>query len=166
VDAPQSEPTSTVSAWPERARAAAANATAALRRAQDLAAASQRANDELGGPFTCTIDRAGSLWSDTRLTLSAPGEALAFADRAVARFAATPTEMRNFGSERMSRLQQVRAHLALGDHAAAEDALAPVLATDPQHRYARCSSALPRSARSWPAPLERVPRSVGASKRP
>jgi len=112
----------------------AERATAALRRGQDLAETAERADDELSGPFTCTIDRAGSLWSDTRLALGAADEALAFADRAVARFEATPSEARNVGSERMSRIQQVKAHLALGDHAAAEDALAPVLATAPQHR--------------------------------
>jgi hypothetical protein len=112
----------------------AENATAALRRAQDIAETAERDADELSGPFTCSTDRAGSLWSDTRLALGAAGEALAFADRAVARFEAAPAEARNVGSERMARLQQVKAHLALRDHAAAEEALAPVLATAPQHR--------------------------------
>lgn len=49
------------------------------------------------------------------------------ADRAVARFEAAPDEQRNLGSERMARLQQVRARLALGQLEGASDALAPVL---------------------------------------
>jgi hypothetical protein len=112
----------------------AENAMAALGRAQDIAATVQRADDELSGPFTPTLDRAGSLWSDAQLAIGEAGEALTFADRAVARFEATPAEARNLGSERMARLQQVKAHLALGELGAAEDALTPVLATAPQHR--------------------------------
>ncbi|MBV9314618.1 MAG: hypothetical protein JO100_13025 [Pseudonocardia sp.] len=36
----------------------------ALRHAHQIAEHSERAQDELGGPFTCPLDRAGSLWSD------------------------------------------------------------------------------------------------------
>jgi transcriptional regulator with XRE-family HTH domain len=106
----------------------------ALRRAQSIAETSARAEDELAGPLTCSADRAGSLWSDTELAMGRADDALAFADRAVAEFEATPQERRNLGSERMTRLQQVKAHLVLGDLGAAEDALRPVLDTPAAHR--------------------------------
>ena len=112
----------------------AERATEALQRAQRAADAALRAEDELAGPFTCPVDRAGSLWSDTELTLGQADEALAFADRAVAAFEATPEDRRNLGSERMTRLLQVKAHLLLGEVDGAEDALRPVLETAPQHR--------------------------------
>jgi hypothetical protein len=109
-------------------------ATAALRRAQRIGETAQRAEDELSGPLTCSVDRAGSLWSDTELALGQADDALVFADRAVAAFEATPEDRRNRGSERMTRLQQVKAHLVLGDLGAAEDALLPVLDTASAHR--------------------------------
>lgn len=112
----------------------AEHATTALRRAHDIAGSVQRLEDELAGPFTCTVDRAGSLWSDTHLALGAADHALDHANRAIARFEATPADQRNLGSERMTRLQQVKAHLVLGDLGEAEDSLVPVLETAPQHR--------------------------------
>ncbi|GAA1313676.1 helix-turn-helix transcriptional regulator [Saccharothrix xinjiangensis] len=101
----------------------------ALRRAQRVAETSDRAVEELAGPLACSVDRAGSLWSDTELALGRAEGALALADRAVAQFEATSDERRNRGSERMARLQQVKAHLVLGDLRAAEQALRPVLDT-------------------------------------
>ncbi|MEV0681696.1 hypothetical protein AB0I60_34760 [Actinosynnema sp. NPDC050436] len=80
------------------------------------------------------MDRAASLWSDTELTLGRADGALTLADRAVATFEATPEQRRNQGSERMARLQQVKAHLVLGDPAAAENALQPVLDTPADQR--------------------------------
>ncbi|MFD0200710.1 MULTISPECIES: hypothetical protein [Saccharothrix] len=112
----------------------AARADDALRRAQRVADIDARAEDELGGPLTCSVDRAGSLWSDTELALGRADDALTFADRAVAEFEATPEERRNRGSERMTRLQQVKAHLVLGDLGTAEDALRSVLDTPAPHR--------------------------------
>ncbi|MFD9734630.1 hypothetical protein [Umezawaea sp. NPDC059074] len=109
-------------------------ATAALRRAQRAGETAQRVEDELAGPLTCSVERAGSLWSDTELVLGQADNALAFADRAVAAFEATPEDHRSRGSERMTRLQQVKAHVVLGDLAAAEEALRPVLDTAPAHR--------------------------------
>ncbi|XVS67763.1 helix-turn-helix transcriptional regulator [Actinosynnema sp. CA-299493] len=106
----------------------------ALRRAQSIAETAARVEDELAGPLMCSVDRAGSLWSDTELAMGRAEDALAFADRAVAEFEAAPRERRNPGSERMTRLQQVKAHLVLGDLAAAEDALRPVLDTPAAHR--------------------------------
>ena len=101
----------------------------ALRRAQETAENTARVGDELAGPQTCTVDRAGQLWSEAELALGRAEDALAFADRSVARFEATPEERRNRGSERMARLKQAKAHLVLGDLRAAEDALRPVLDT-------------------------------------
>ncbi|WP_154814456.1 hypothetical protein [Actinophytocola xinjiangensis] len=109
-------------------------ATAALRRARDSADSAERAEDELAGPFTCTVNRAGSLWSDTHLELGAADDALDYANRAVATFEETPADQRNLGSERMTRLQQVKAHLVLGDLVNCENALTPVLETGTQHR--------------------------------
>jgi hypothetical protein len=86
-----------------------AKAGTALRNAQRVAESVQRAEDELSGPFTCSTDRAGSLWSDAHLALGSADKALAFADRAVATFEATPADQRNLGSERMTRLLQVKA---------------------------------------------------------
>lgn len=108
-------------------------AHAALRHAHRIAESSA-STDELSGPFTCTLDRAGSLWSDTELVLGAADKALVAATDAVAAFEATPAERRNWGSERMTRIQQVKAYLLLGDDAAAWRALEPVPDTDPHHR--------------------------------
>ena len=112
----------------------AEDARRALARARDAAEAGQQADDELAGPFTCSADRAGGIWSDVLLALGEPAAALAEADRAVATFERTPTERRNPGSERMARVQQVRAHLALGQFDGAAEALLPVLTTAAEHR--------------------------------
>jgi transcriptional regulator with XRE-family HTH domain len=109
-------------------------ASKALRQAWQVAETAETQGDELGGPFSCSLDRAGGLWSDTQLTLSVADAALEHADRAVAAFESIPPTQRNWGSERMVRLQQVRAHLALGQLDGAELALAPVLDTAPEHR--------------------------------
>jgi transcriptional regulator with XRE-family HTH domain len=106
----------------------------ALRQAWARAEAVEPTDDELVGPFTCSFDRASGLWSDTQLTLGAAEAALEHAERAVSVFDALPPARRNWGSERMVRLQKVRAHLALGQLDGAELALAPVLDTAPEHR--------------------------------
>lgn len=109
-------------------------ARAALARARAAAETVEQGGDELTGPFTCPVDRAGGFWSDVHLALGRPADALAEADTAVAAFERAPADRRNPGSERMSRLQQVRAHLALGQYDGADEALAPVLDTAPEHR--------------------------------
>ncbi|MEU5696728.1 helix-turn-helix transcriptional regulator [Actinosynnema sp. NPDC020468] len=106
----------------------------ALRQAQLLSETTGRNEDESEGPLTCSVGRAASLWSDTKLALGDAQEALNSANRAVALFEATAKDHRNLGSERMTRLQQVKAHLVLHDLPAAEDALRPVLDTPPSHR--------------------------------
>lgn len=106
----------------------------ALGKAQRCAETSRQSADELGGPFTCGFDRASGFWSDTQLALGAAQAALADADRAVTTFEAQPLERRNQGSERMVRMQQARAYLALGQLDGAEDTLMPVLDPTPEHR--------------------------------
>lgn len=110
------------------------NAANALVRAQRRAETVRDDRDDLSGPFRCSVDRAGNLWSDVHLSLGAADQALDFANRAVATFEATPPDQRNIGSERMTRLQQVKAHIVLGDLGEAETTLAPVLDTASQHR--------------------------------
>jgi hypothetical protein len=108
-------------------------ARVALAEAQD-AAESAEPEDEIGGPFTCTRDRAASLWSDTHLALREPDDALRLAADAVAAFEATPEDQRNAGSERMTRVQVVKAYIQQRELDGAAEALAPVLATPPEHR--------------------------------
>jgi transcriptional regulator with XRE-family HTH domain len=110
------------------------NARVALIRARDATEAVDQACDDLAGPFTCSADRAGGFWSDVYLALGQPSDALAEADRAVAAFERAPTERRNPGSERMARIQQVRAHLTLSQFDGAAEALTPVLDTAAEHR--------------------------------
>lgn len=110
------------------------DARTALARAHAAAETRHQADDELTGPFTCSVDRAGGFWSDVHLALGQPAAALAEADRAVATFERALAEKRNPGSERMARVQQVRAHLALGQFDGAAETLLPVLATAPEHR--------------------------------
>lgn len=110
------------------------DARAAFARARNAVDTADPADDELTGPFSCSADRASGFWSDLHLVLDAPAAALADVDHAVAAFEATPEPHRNYGSERMVRLQQVRAHLALGELEGAQQAFTPVLDTPPEHR--------------------------------
>lgn len=110
------------------------DARTALARARDATEVVEQAGDKLAGPFTCSVHRAGGFWSDVYLGLGQPTDALAEADSAVAVFERMPTEWRNFGSERMARVQQVRAHLALSQFDGAQEALVPVLETGPEYR--------------------------------
>ncbi|GGS34914.1 hypothetical protein [Actinokineospora fastidiosa] len=91
-------------------------------------------DDDVPGPFTCGPERAAGFWSDAALSLGEPAVTAEQADRAVSRLDTLPAERRNPGSERMVRLQQVKARLALGELDGAADALAPVMATAPEHR--------------------------------
>lgn len=112
------------------------------RQARDvLTSARQRADsldladaDGFEGPFACTVGRAGGLWSDTQLALGEAYDALDFAERAVAGYAALPAGERNHGSERMVRCQLVKAHLALDQFDGAAEAFGPVLDTSTEHR--------------------------------
>ncbi len=108
-------------------------ARTALTQARDAADIAKPA-DEIGGPFTCSPDRAASLWSDVHLALGDPDAALRLASDAVATFERTPDDQRNVGSERMTRVQVVKAHIQRGELDGAAEALGPVLATPPEHR--------------------------------
>ncbi|NUR99576.1 MAG: hypothetical protein HOV67_30490 [Kribbellaceae bacterium] len=89
---------------------------------------------EMGGPFLCTPERAEGLWSDAHLAVGEAHLTLQHADRAIALFEASPHLARNFGSERMTRLQQAKAHLQVGDLDAAAEAVAVVLTTPVEYR--------------------------------
>jgi hypothetical protein len=89
---------------------------------------------ELGGPFLCTPERAEGIWSDAHLALSEAKLTLAHADRGIALFEASPYAARNFGSERMVRLQQAKALLHLGELDGATEAVALVLNTPVEYR--------------------------------
>ncbi|WP_238164256.1 hypothetical protein [Kribbella pittospori] len=89
---------------------------------------------ELGGPFLCTPERAEGIWSDTHLALGEAQRTLEHADRGIAQFEAAPHAVRNFGSERMVRLQQAKAHLQLGDLDGATEAVSVVLTTPVEYR--------------------------------
>jgi hypothetical protein len=89
---------------------------------------------ELGGPFQCTPERAEGIWSDAHLSLGDVQFTLDHADRGVALFEAAPHSIRNYGSERMVRLQQVKARLEVGELDGAVEALAAVLDTPTEYR--------------------------------
>lgn len=155
------------SRWTWPAPATCGGAGTALARARRSAETTGRVEDELSGPLTCSVDRAGSLWSDAELALGRAGDALALADRAVATFEVTPEEHRNQGSERMARLQHVKAHLVLGDPTAAEDALQPVYWTPlPTNGSDRWCGASPKSTHERRKPTDPETRSPGGSSMP
>ena len=89
---------------------------------------------ELGGPFLCTPERAEGIWSDAHLALGEAQYTLDHADRGVELFEAAPHALRNYGSERMVRLQQVKARLEVGELDGAVEALSSVLATPTEYR--------------------------------
>jgi hypothetical protein len=89
---------------------------------------------ELGGPLLCTPERAEGIWSDAHLALGEAQYTADHADRGVALFEAAPHALRNYGSERMVRLQQVKARLEIGEPEGAAEALNAVLATPPEYR--------------------------------
>lgn len=109
-------------------------ALAVLNRAQNAAERLGVGEDALPGPFTCSIARAGGFWSDTHLAVGDTKEALLISNSALRGFESTPNDRRNFGSERMVRCAQVKAHLLAGELDGASEALAPVLDTTPEHR--------------------------------
>jgi hypothetical protein len=90
--------------------------------------------DELTGPLLCTPERAEGIWSDVHLALGEAQYTADHADRGVALFEAAPHALRNYGSERMVRLQQVKARLEIGELDGAGEALDAVLATPPEYR--------------------------------
>jgi len=58
----------------------------ALVHAQHVAERLHRDEDEVGGPLTCSVGRAGGLWSDTQLALGEAGDALSHANEAISIF--------------------------------------------------------------------------------
>ena len=92
---------------------------------------------ELGGPFLCTPERAEGIWSDAHLSLGEAQFTLDHADRGVALFESAPHASRNYGSERMVRLQQVKGRLDIGELDGAVEALAAILGTPAEYRVRR-----------------------------
>lgn len=105
-----------------------------LIHARNLAERLSGNKDEMAGPFTCSIGRAGGFWSDTQLMLGEAEDALFHANEAISIFEGTPSLLRNLGSERMVRCQQAKAHLMLGELDGAWESLVPILDTTPQYR--------------------------------
>jgi hypothetical protein len=112
------------------------SAQGALDRARNAADSPGEAAqpDELMGPFTCSVGRAGGFWSDTYLELGDAASALRYADQAVLAFESTPSGARNLGSERMVRCQQVKSHILQGELEGAVASFEPVIETAPEHR--------------------------------
>ncbi len=110
------------------------NSTATLEVAIRSAEVSLVGEDALGGPFACSVARATGFWSDVQLATGAAESSLRHSTDAVRLFESAHPEKRNFGSERMVRCQVVKAHLALGEIDGAEEALRPILLTDPESR--------------------------------
>ncbi|MEV6071952.1 hypothetical protein AB0L82_35890 [Nocardia sp. NPDC052001] len=111
-------------------------ASAALDRAVEIGAELREVprTDVLAGPFTCSPERAGGFWADTCLAQGDPARSLEFADAAVESYTRIPEGMRNLGSERMVRCQQIKAHVALGNLDMVTDELGVVSATPREHR--------------------------------
>lgn len=120
-----------------------------LRRAQEIDAGT---SDHFpGGPLSCSSERALSYWADTYLMLNEPGSALTMATRSVAISQRRPMRDRNLGTERMTALHIVRAHINAGDLDGASEALRPVLETPPELRAAPLLLKLDEIANSVPA---------------
>lgn len=122
----------------------------------------------LGGVLSCPAERALSYWADASLTLGDPALALEMATRAVAVSRSRPAPDRNLGTERMTRLHLVRAHIDLGELEAAEHDLRFVLDTPAEARPAPLLLQLAEvSARLQPALREsrhgrRISDAIGA----
>ncbi|MEU8276113.1 hypothetical protein ACFYOK_22540 [Microbispora bryophytorum] len=120
-----------------------------LHRAQEIAP--ETSEHFPGGPLSCSSERALSYWSDTSLVLSDSDIALAMASRSVAISQGRPMRDRNLGTERMTALHIVRAHINAGALDGASEALRPVLETPPELRAAPLLLKLDEIANSVPA---------------
>jgi hypothetical protein len=109
-------------------------ARALLEQARDISAMQE--HDCPGGVLSCTLERALSYWADAYLVLAEPALALELAKRSVALSQTQPAPDRNLGTERMTQLHVVRAHIDLDDLDAASNELAPVLDTPADARPA------------------------------
>lgn len=108
--------------------------TTALEDAMRAANSVSTRDDKLGGPFTCSVARATGFWSDVHLATGAADISLQYSVEAVRLFENTDPEKRNLGSERMARCQVVKSYLTLGEIDGAEEALSPILETEPENR--------------------------------
>ncbi|MEU4231090.1 hypothetical protein AB0F17_42935 [Nonomuraea sp. NPDC026600] len=105
-----------------------------LAQARDIPVVQERQCP--GGVLSCPAERALSYWADACLVLDNPALALEMAKRAVALSQSRPEPDRNLGTERMTQLHVVRAHIDLNELDAAGDELSPVLGTPDDARPA------------------------------
>lgn len=109
----------------------------AMQLALDIAArlTDEPQRDQFAGPFSCSLERAGGYWADIALVNGDPVRSIEYTSTAIERFRGTAPALRNLGSERMVRCQQVKSYIALGDLDIAATGLAEVAATTPaEHR--------------------------------
>ncbi|WP_433714378.1 helix-turn-helix domain-containing protein [Nocardia sp. CA-084685] len=110
---------------------------AAIQQALDIAVQLQDEpqSDQFAGPFSCPVERAGGYWSDAALVNDDPAKSIEFATSALEQFRSAAPALRNLGSERMVRCQQIKGYIVLGDLDVAATELAEVAATTPvEHR--------------------------------
>ncbi|WP_067669150.1 helix-turn-helix domain-containing protein [Nocardia miyunensis] len=115
----------------------AAGSNAALQMALETAdrLADTPQPDTLAGPFTCSLERAGGYWADAALMNGDAAKSIEYAATAIDGFQRTVPVLRNLGSERMVRCQQIKAYLTLGDIDMAAVHLAEVVEMTPsEHR--------------------------------
>ncbi|WP_328990836.1 hypothetical protein OG394_31690 [Kribbella sp. NBC_01245] len=131
------------------------------RQALELAKSAEfeAGTNELGGPLLCSPERAEAIWSDAHLWLGEAAVTAEHADRSVRLFEAAAHAQRNYGSERMVRLQQVKARLELGELDGAVEALDAVLPTAPEFRVRPLIQRI-----SEVAAQTRTPRYLGEAK--
>ncbi|XVQ89173.1 hypothetical protein ACQP2K_17685 [Microbispora siamensis] len=120
-----------------------------LRRAQEIDPGASVHSP--GGPLSCSSERALSYWADTYLVLSDPDSALTMASRSMAISQRRPIPERNLGTERMTALHIVRAHIDAGALDGASEALRPVLETPAELRAAPLLLKLDEIANRLPA---------------
>ncbi|MGH3622557.1 MAG: hypothetical protein ACRDQ5_12310, partial [Sciscionella sp.] len=78
-------------------------ARTAVQRARTEAEHVDGSDDDLGGLFSCSVERAEGFWSETHFALGEPAVTLEHANHAVSVFDSTPEDSRRFGPERMAR---------------------------------------------------------------
>ncbi|UAK32583.1 hypothetical protein K8O92_00610 [Nocardia asteroides] len=109
----------------------------AMHLALDIAArlTDEPGHDQFAGPFSCSLERAAGYWADIALVNGDPLRSIEYTSTAIERFRSTAPALRNVGSERMVRCQQIKGYIALGDLDVAATDLADIAATTPvEHR--------------------------------
>jgi transcriptional regulator with XRE-family HTH domain/tetratricopeptide (TPR) repeat protein len=108
----------------------AGQALARARDEQDRA----RGEDEIGGAFGLTSAQYHYLAGTTQLWRHDPAQAIAESAQAIELFQARRPGQPHYGPEALTRIDQARAYLQLGDLEGAHTALRPVLSLSPDLR--------------------------------